>query len=269
MTSRRPEPSQIEPREFRSGEEINSAITKLQRRIKELNELNIQDGVLNNTGVVKAAEHNIRETIRDVYGQASPEFREFEDVQIWSGPTRMGMSKQAVIDCRVRGRTHLIGRLKGLIGRLEETRADLSSALTPAPSSYFDRLNLHPRIREVSRDLFMDGHHWEAEFAASKALLNYIKERSGRHDLDGVLLVQTVFSKNNPILAFNDLGDKTDFDEQEGMMYLFKGAVLAMRNPGGHSFPEGTEQRAIEYISLLSLLAYRVQEAVLRQKLKS
>jgi hypothetical protein len=39
------------------------------------------------------------------------------------------------------------------------------------------------------------------------------------------------------------------------------GVVLGVRNPGSHSFPEGTEQRAIEYISLLSLLAYRVQEA--------
>jgi hypothetical protein len=41
----------------------------------------------------------------------------------------------------------------------------------------------------------------------------------------------------------------------------FEGVVLGIRNPGGHSFPEGTEQRAIEYLSLISLLAYRVQEA--------
>ena len=45
------------------------------------------------------------------------------------------------------------------------------------------------------------------------------------------------------------------------MMHLFEGIVLGIRNPGGHSFPEGPAQRAIEYISLLSLLAYRVQEA--------
>jgi len=47
-------------------------------------------------------------------------------------------------------------------------------------------------------------------------------------------------------------------------MHLFEGAVLAIRNPGAHSFPEGSEQRAIEYLSLLSLLAYRVQEATRR-----
>jgi uncharacterized protein (TIGR02391 family) len=75
----------------------------------------------------------------------------------------------------------------------------------------------------------------------------------------------TVFSKNSPVLGFNDLKDKTDEDEQVGMMHLFEGAVLGIRNPGGHSFPEGPEQRAIEYISLLSLLAYRVQEAKLRK----
>jgi uncharacterized protein (TIGR02391 family) len=75
-----------------------------------------------------------------------------------------------------------------------------------------------------------------------------------------------VFSPKDPILAFNDLSDKTKQDEQEGMMHLFEGAVLGIRNPGGHSFPEGPEQRAVEYMSLLSLLAYRVQEATRRKK---
>ena len=117
----------------------------------------------------------------------------------------------------------------------------------------------------MSRDLFHDGHHWEAVFGAAKALVNYIKERSGRHDLDGASLVRKVFSRNNPILAFNDSSDQTDLDEQEGMMHLFEGAVLGIRNPGGHSFPEGPEQRALEYISLLSLLAYRAQEAKRRK----
>jgi uncharacterized protein (TIGR02391 family) len=80
-----------------------------------------------------------------------------------------------------------------------------------------------------------------------------------------VPLVRAVFSRNAPVLAFNDRSDQTDLDEQEGMMHLFEGAVLGIRNPGGHSFPEGPEQRAVEYISLLSLLAYRVQEAKRRK----
>ncbi|MCX5643485.1 MAG: TIGR02391 family protein, partial [Phycisphaerae bacterium] len=146
----------------------------------------------------------------------------------------------------------------------KEKKEDFGGA-GAAPSTYFDRLNLHPRILDVSRDLFLDGHPWEAVFAAAKALVNHIKERSGRHDLDGAPLVRAVFSRNDPLLAFNDLSDPTDLDEQEGMMHLFEGAVLGIRNPGGHSFPEGPEQRAVEYISLLSLLAYRVQEAKRRK----
>jgi uncharacterized protein (TIGR02391 family) len=107
----------------------------------------------------------------------------------------------------------------------------------------------------------VNNHPWEAVFAAAKTRVNYIKERSGRHDLDGAPLVRAVFSRNAPILAFNDLNDQFDLDEREGMMHLFEGAVLGIRNPGGHTFPERPEQRAIEYLSLLNLLAYRMQEA--------
>jgi len=83
--------------------------------------------------------------------------------------------------------------------------------------------------------------------------------------LDGAPLVRAVFSKNTPVLEFNEVDNRTDLDEQEGMMHLFEGVVLAIRNPGGHFFPEGPEQRAIEYISLISLLAYRVQESKRRK----
>jgi hypothetical protein len=38
------------------------------------------------------------------------------------------------------------------------------------------------------------------------------KDRSGRS-------FPTVFSRNAPILAFNELKDQTDLDEQQGMMH--------------------------------------------------
>jgi len=255
----------LEPREFRSTEEIDMAIAKLRRRIQELEQIDFRAAVLNHTGAVEAATSNLRATVLDVFGPNSPEFREHRYLDIWAGPLYMNMTHGAVIEGQSRGRTQVIGILNGLIRRLDEKRADLIAGASPAPSTYFDRLNLHPRILDVTRDLFLDGHHWEAVFAAAKTLVNYVKERSGRHDLDGAPLVRTVFSPKDPVLAFNALADQTDHDEQEGMMHLFEGAVLAVRNPGGHSFPEGPEQRAIEYIFFLSLLAYRVQEAKRRK----
>lgn len=266
MANKRPEKPPLEPKEFRSSEEIDVAVTKLKRRIQELEKLDVQAAVLNQTGADSTARSNIRATILDVFGPNSPEFKEHEYIEIWEGPLFMNMDDRTLIASTERGRTKVIGILTGLVGRLEEKRADLTMGMTPAPSTYFDCLNLHSRIRDIARDLFLDGHPWEAVFAAAKALVNYVKERSNRHDLDGAPLVRAVFSRNDPILAFNDLSDQTDADEQEGMMHLFEGAILAIRNPGGHSFPEGPEQRAIEYISLLSLLAYRVQEAKIRRK---
>jgi uncharacterized protein (TIGR02391 family) len=258
-------PSQLEPREFRSVEEIDSAIAKLQRRIQELEELDIPAAVTKATGADGVARSNIRTTILEIFGENSPEFREHRHIDIWAGAMRMGMSPGEIIGGKQRGRAKVVGTLNGLVGRLREKREELTTGGTSAPSTYFERLNLHPRILDVTRDLFRDGYHWEAVFNAAKALVNYVKERSGRHDLDGASLMRTVFSRNAPILAFNDLADQTDIDEQEGMMHLFEGAVLGIRNLGGHSFPEGTEQRAIEYISLLSLLAYRTQEAKRRK----
>jgi uncharacterized protein (TIGR02391 family) len=267
MAGRRaPQPPPIEPREFRSPEEIDRGIAKLQRRIRELEQLDIPKAVTERDGSDKAAEGNVRETIREVFGVNSPEFVEHGHIELWELLHKQGGGFEAeAIDAKTRARPRVIGILNGLIQRLQEKREDLAGGVGPTPSTYFDRLNLHQRILDVSRDLFVDGHPWEAVFAASKALVNYVKERSGRDDLDGAPLMTTVFSANDPILAFNDLADKTDRDEQSGMMRLFEGAVLAIRNPGGHTFPEGPEQRAIEYISLLSLLAYRVQEAKRRK----
>lgn len=73
----------------------------------------------------------------------------------------------------------------------------------------------------------------------------------------------TVFSKNNPVLAFNDLKNQTDEDEQMGMMYLYAGAGLALKNLGSHAFPDvDSPDRALELVAFLSLLAKRADEEV-------
>ena len=239
---------------------------KLVEPSRTLEQLDVRAAIRDDSGADDVVRSNVRESIREVFGPNSPEFREHEHIRIWAGPMYINMDPHQVVEGTERGRRQVIGILNGLIERLREKKEEIGGAgAAPAPSTYFDRLNLHPRILDVSRDLFLDGYHWEAVFTAAKALVNYVKERSGRHDLDGAPLVRAVFSKNGPVLAFNDLTDQTDLDEQEGMMHLFEGAVLGIRNPGGHSFPEGPEQRAVEYISLLSLLAYRVQEAKRRR----
>lgn len=260
MAKKVPPKPTIEPKHWATTEEIDVAIAKLQRRISELDTLDVR-ATMEDSSLEDVAISNVREAIREVFGQNSPEFDEYQHIRMWSGTMFVNMDDHQIMEGTERGRRKVIGTLNGLIARLKEKREDLKGGPAPTQQSFLHYLNLHPRIADVAGDLFQDGYHWEAVFAASKALVNYVKERSSQHQLDGAPLMRTVFSPNNPILSFNNLVDQTDRDEQEGMMHLFEGVVLGIRNPGGHSFPEGPEQRAVEYLSLISLLAYRTQEA--------
>jgi len=262
-----PPPPPIEPHIFRDVSEIDRAIEKLKRRIDEVTRLDIRRVVLEESGDEEVVLSNIRDTMREVFGTNSPESHEYVHTRIQVGSSYFDLSKTdmrptEIIEAKEKGKVYVNTKLQGLIDRLKEKREELTDGTIPKPQGYFQQINLHSRIADVANDLLLDGHYWEAVFNASKALVNYIKERSGKHDLDGAPLVRTVFSRNNPILAFNDLSDQTDQDEQEGMMHLYEGTILAIRNPGGHTFPEGPAQRALEYLNLLSLLAYRVQEAL-------
>jgi hypothetical protein len=122
-------------RTFSSPEEIDASIAKLRRRIEELEQLDVESAILQETGADTVAQSNFRETIRDVFGPASPELDEHKHTRLWSGPMYMGMSDSEIAQGTTRGRVHMIGILKGLIGRLEEKRQDLEARTDRGPKS--------------------------------------------------------------------------------------------------------------------------------------
>lgn len=264
--ARQPSIPPIESREFNSTSEIDRAIKKLERRVAEVEALDVSATVLGDSGDDDVIESNVSETIREIFGNNSAEFRQHQYIRIWAGPMGINMSTPAIIAGREKGKKQVATILRGLIARLIEKREELQEEDESGPETYFGQLDLHPRIAAVANDLYLDHYYSEAVFAAAKALVNWVKEKSGRDDLDGAPLMRTVFSRNNPTLLINELASPTDLDEQEGMMHLFEGAVLALRNPGGHTFPQGSPQRALEYIQLLSMLAYQVDEAKRRPR---
>jgi uncharacterized protein (TIGR02391 family) len=123
------------------------------------------------------------------------------------------------------------------------------------------RLELHPRIAAVSVELFRDGHYRNAVLDAAVALTNMVKEKSRVHDKDGVNLMRHVFSPNQPQLAFNGLADQSERDEQDGLMQLFAGAVLALRNPRAHGVVPDSPEYATECLAFLSFLAKHLERA--------
>lgn len=239
-------------------DDIERGIGKLQRRIAEVQGLK---SVRYDDQAVKTAELNIQETIREVFGDDSAEYDKHRYYDIWHGPLIMGDSPHSIQSKFEAGIEHAIVMLKGLIARLEEKRADLTGDATQLVHATLSNFDLHPRIATVVTDLYENRHYADAVLRGTIALKNYVQEKSGRDDLDGAPLMRTVFSRNSPILAFNDLSDQTAQDEQEGMMHLFEGVMLGIRNPRAHDILSDDPQRALEYIVLVSMLAKRVDEA--------
>jgi uncharacterized protein (TIGR02391 family) len=90
---------------------------------------------------------------------------------------------------------------------------------------YFDQ-----RISNVVREAYQAGSYTEAVRRAYVEVINEVKKRAGTTGLDGVPLMNRVFSKDRAILKVSD-----DSDQQEGCMNLFKGAVSMIRNLPSHS----------------------------------
>lgn len=267
MASRSAPPPPPDIREFRDTSEIDRAVGKLQRRIADIDALKT-DGVRWDDARVDNVQHDVRDTIRDVFGSGSPQFRRLEYFKIDDSPGEMvGMFEdldelsertQAEFVSQIPGATT---RIEGLIRQLQEKREELAEPEI-APRVAFEGRSLNPAVANAAGPLYLDGHYPQAVFDASKVLIALVKTASARPDLDGANLMRTVFSRKDPILAFNDLADISDLDEQEGMMHLYEGAVMAIRNPGGHRVG-ATERpdRALQNLEMLSLLADRLGEA--------
>ena len=158
------------------------------------------------------------------------------------------------------------------LAMIDDIFACMEKTYKVEPNEVFDLLDIHPIIKDASEKLFKDGHYPQAIFEAYKALINYVKEKSGETILDGKKLMGKVFSfkreketleiTKKPVLQLNELRSREDLDEQEGFMHLFMGSVLGIRNPKAHGIIKQKDPfKTLEYLSLASLLAKRIDEA--------
>lgn len=127
----------------------------------------------------------------------------------------------------------------------------------------FDQMNFHPTISQSSQSLYESGHYDSAIFEAFKAVNNFVKNKSGRLDLDGKSLMSVCFNTKSPILKLNDMNTESEINEQEGFMHLFMGAMQGIRNPLGHDemYFQADSNMTLEYLSFASLLIRKAEEA--------
>lgn len=99
---RRQEPPPIEIRQFRSREEIDLAIERLRRRLEEVRGLDPRQ-VSYEDQRVRIVEQNISNTILEVFGPHSPEYRDHQHHRIWHGVEYVDMTDEHSQQCFVDG----------------------------------------------------------------------------------------------------------------------------------------------------------------------
>ena len=260
--ARRIKPEQPQPANLASSQ-MKAAIPILKRRISELQAIDVN--TIQDRGEARfgALEQKIDTTLVDIFGKDTVEYRRFAvgnlDTASWNV-----MQKTPIYEVRKgykRGIEQAISNLQTIVELFEEKITDLGETPAGRALKALGELEIHPEIERAVAKLFRDGHYANAVEDACKVLDGLVKIRSGKHEFSGTELMQKVFSQNNPILKFNDLQTETDKSEQQGMMFLYAGAMLALRNPRAHEIIQDDPEKTLEYIAFLSLLAKSLDKA--------
>jgi uncharacterized protein (TIGR02391 family) len=119
----------------------------------------------------------------------------------------------------------------------------------------FDGRNFHKDVVEASRNQFVNYAFPDSVFSAYRKLLICVQHKSGNFSDDGLNLITSVFSPKNPILQSGLARITKDSSIQEGIMHLFMGAVLSVRNVFAHKDVYITDvDDTIDYLSFASFL---------------
>lgn len=128
---------------------------------------------------------------------------------------------------------------------------------------------IHPRIIKSSKKLYLDGSYTNAATDAFIEINERLKKlfmiiSPGTSVLDGVALMNKMFSPNAPMLQLCDISTQTGEDKQKGLMMMSAGAILGLRNPKSHANSEIiTKEEAMRRLMFASTLMYQIDEAVI------
>lgn len=247
-----------------SLEQMRAAIPILKKRISELRSIDVD--TIHERGEIRldTIEKSIDSTIEDIFGNDTLEYH-FHRILLDTASKSL-LYPTPLNDIREgykRGITLAIDNINKIIKLLEERIGDLAfskSAYGSALRAFHD-LDIHPEVLCAVSDLLENGYYSRAVEEACKKLDDLVKTRSGIYDLDGAELMQFVFSETDPILLFDEQVSKAKREKQQGMMFLYSGAMLALRRRKSQEFIEEDPEKALEYIAFISLLAKMLDKA--------
>src|SRR6266487_844385 len=125
-------------------------------------------------------------------------------------------------------------------------------------SASLQAYDFHQEIKTVALRLYENKNFPQEEEEAFKRVIKEVKsivqDKTGQEYTKADDLMNKAFTPQNPVIKFNLLQTIEDKDEQQGMMFLFKG-IVGIRNKKAHANVILNDPvRATEYLSLASLL---------------
>ena len=245
-----PRPAEVNPAQMRE------ALPKLERRIAELRAFDISSVQDVSDPRIEALRHKIADLLVSIFSNDTVEYRRYHILRLVDLPILVNYrhDPQDVQGGLKKGIEKAISNLETVRDLFNEKLNDLGESPIGRAHKAFAELAIHPELQRAVGKLFTDGHYANAVEDACKVLESFVKMRSGKDDLSGTDLMTTVFSPKNPILRFNDLNTETDRSEQQGMMFLYAGAMLALRNPRAHGIVEDEPEKALELLSFINFL---------------
>lgn len=121
---------------------------------------------------------------------------------------------------------------------------------TPHEFEELDSSTIDSELQERAHPEFADGHYQAAVRTAFTVLEERIRKKGGfPPHLTGAKLALEAFNSEKGPLAFGETGG-----EKDGVMFLYRGAFQALRNPPNHRFIEPDRQYAHDAICSVNLL---------------
>jgi uncharacterized protein (TIGR02391 family) len=261
-------PLSVEPRPANlNPSQMDAALPRLNRRLTELEAFTVNGSKDEISVTVKALQQKYDDTLIETFGHDTLEYQRYKMTSFYEssavlavGLTRHWQSHDEEVEPFKKGVARGIRNLRTIIELFNEKLAESSTPLAN-PSRALESLQLHPQIADASIDLFKGGHYANAIEDACKVLDLLVKMKSKRSDPSGTELMQLVFSPKSPLLKFNEQQNDSEKSEQQGMMYLYAGAMLAFRNPRAHGLLSDDPIIALEIIGFVNFLAKALDRA--------
>lgn len=152
-----------------------------------------------------------------------------------------------------------------ILGRIYEIMQAIKQPVLNKRSVVWEEI--HPQIKNVSKKLYEDGHYAEAAENAFKEINSRVKKIfkykcPNVKVLDGVALMTTVFSDNEPLIEFDDHTSESGKNIQKGFMMMLAGAMAGLRNPKAHENLTIENTDAMRQLMFASMLMYKIDEGV-------